>query len=60
MALAEPDEKRWGLTGKADSTVDHLDISFSGSSRTDWLAEPQRTVAEFEHVFVFSNCLPQP
>lgn len=45
---------------KADSTVCHLDISVSGSSRTAWLAESPRTLAEFECVFVFSNCLPQP
>lgn len=32
---------------KADSAVCHLDISFSGSSRTAQLAQPQRTLAEF-------------
>lgn len=45
---------------KTDSSVCPLDINFSGSSRTTWLVEFRRTWAEFEHVFVFSNCLPQP
>lgn len=48
--------------GKAGRAVDTLDINFSGSSRTAWLAEPQRTVLNFS-VFLFSQtvCLrPDP
>ena len=48
--------------GKAGGAADNLDINFSGSSRTAWLAEPQRTVLNFS-MFLFSQtvCLhPDP
>lgn len=62
MAAVEAEERHaqpWEGV-RTDSAVCHLDSSFSGPSRTAWLPEPQRTWAEFEHVFVFSNCLLQP
>ena len=64
MTFVEPDKKCLGPPekGKARRAVDNLDINFSGSSRTAWLAEPQRTVLNFS-MFLFSQavCLsPDP
>lgn len=42
--------------GKAGRAVDTLNINFSGSSRTAWLAEPQRTVLNSTQVVTSYWC----
>lgn len=64
MTVVEQMRNAWEpqKRGKAHRAVDNLDISSSGSSRTAWLAEPQRTVLNFS-MFLFSPtvCLsPDP